>query len=356
MTNGVHRRPQEEHMTEKILITGGAGFIGSHCARYFAEKGIKVVIIDNLSRKGTQDNLTWLKEKWPITHYPVDIRNNDALQTVFAKEKKFDAVLHLAAQVAVTTSVKDPREDFDINALGTFNMLESIRRTAPETPFLFSSTNKVYGHLPNVAVSEANNRYVFKDKKGISEAQTLDFHSPYGCSKGCADQYVIDYARIYGMRTVSFRQSCIYGERQFGVEDQGWVAWFTIAGILGRPVTVYGDGKQVRDILFVTDLVKLFETAIERKELLKGDAYNIGGGHANTLSLLELIDILEKAGIEMRYTFDDWRPGDQKVFVSDNGKAEQALGWRPTMDPESGIHRLIRWVSSHQDLLKSVLS
>ena len=342
-------------MTENILITGGAGFIGSHCARYFAEKGYGIVIIDNLSRKGTRDNLAWLKEKWPITHYPVDIRNYEQLLEVFKKEKRFDAVLHLAAQVAVTTSVKDPREDFDINALGTFNMLEAVRQTALKTPFLFSSTNKVYGNLPEVDVIMADNRYTFKDIKGVTETQTLDFHSPYGCSKGCADQYVIDYARIYGMRTVCFRQSCIYGERQFGVEDQGWVAWFIIAGVLGRPVTIYGDGKQVRDILFAEDLVKLYETAIEKKSLLRGETYNIGGGFANTLSLLELVEILKKEGVELKITFADWRPGDQKVFVSDNEKAQQTLGWYPTVDPENGIRRLIAWVTSHQDLLRRVL-
>jgi CDP-paratose 2-epimerase len=342
-------------MTDTILITGGAGFIGCHCSQYFAEKGYRVVIVDNLSRKGTRDNLAWLKEKWPITHYPVDIRNPEQLGDVFIQEKKFDAVLHLAAQVAVTTSVKDPREDFDINALGTFNMLECVRQTMPETPFLFSSTNKVYGNLPAVAVVEAGNRYTFKDIKGVSETQTLDFHSPYGCSKGCADQYVIDYARIYGMRTACFRQSCIYGERQFGVEDQGWVAWFIIAGVLGRPVTIYGDGKQVRDILFVEDLVKLYETAIEKGPRLRGEAYNIGGGQVNTLSLLELVEILKNEGVELNYTFDDWRPGDQKVFVSDNDKAQQTLGWNPKVDPENGIRQLIAWVTSHQDLLRRVL-
>ena len=343
-------------MTDKILITGGAGFIGCHCTRYFAEKGYRIVIIDNLSRKGTRDNLGWLTEKWPITHYPADIRNYGQIRDVFEKEKKFEAVLHLAAQVAVTTSVKDPREDFDINALGTFNMLESVRQTAPETPFLFSSTNKVYGHLPGIDVAEAGNRYMFKDIKGITEGQILDFHSPYGCSKGCADQYVIDYARIYGMHTVCFRQSCIYGERQFGVEDQGWVAWFIIAGVLGKPVTIYGDGKQVRDILFVTDLVKLFETAIEKRALLRGEAFNIGGGYANTLSLLELVEILRKEGVELKYTFEGWRPGDQKVFVSDNEKALKILEWKPTVDPENGIRRLIAWVTSHQELLQRVLA
>ena len=342
-------------MKNKILITGGAGFIGCHCVRYFAEKGFQIVIVDDLSRKGTKDNLVWLRRRWPITHYGVDIRDNQKLRHVFENEGQLKAVLHLAAQVAVTTSVQNPREDFEINALGTFNLLESVRQTTPQTPFLFASTNKVYGHLSNIEVTEAETRYRFKDIAGVAESQTLDFHSPYGCSKGCADQYVIDYARIYGMRTVSFRQSCIYGERQFGVEDQGWVAWFTIAGVLGKPVTIYGDGKQVRDILFIKDLVELYAMAIENKNLLKGEAYNIGGGHVNTLSLLELLELLSKEGIELNYTFDDWRPGDQKVFVSDNAKVLRILGWKPTTGPKDGVRRLIDWVSSHQDLLRSVL-
>jgi len=342
-------------MPKKILVTGGAGFIGCHCVKYFAEKGCQIVIIDNLSRKGASHNLDWLKKHYPIVHHQADVRDADQISNVFKIEKRFDAVIHLAAQVAVTLSVVNPREDFDINAMGTFNLLEAVRLTCPDTPLIFASTNKVYGHLPNFEVIDTGSRYTFKDSAGVSELQTLDFHSPYGCSKGCADQYVVDYARIYDMHTVSFRQSCIYGERQFGVEDQGWVAWFVIAAVLGIPITIYGDGKQVRDILFVDDLVKLFYTALQEGPDLKGSAYNIGGGLENTLSLLELIEILNNEGLELSYTFEDWRPGDQKVFISDNTKALKKLGWKPSVSPTQGIRKLISWVREHQALLRSVL-
>jgi CDP-paratose 2-epimerase len=346
---------EEETMSPKILITGGAGFIGCHCVKHFAEKGFHVVVIDNLSRKGSSHNLNWLGKQYPIVHHPVDVRDADQVSHVFNVEKRFDAVIHLAAQVAVTLSVVNPREDFNINALGTFNLLEAARSACPETPLIFASTNKVYGHLPNFEVIDSGSRYAFKDHAGVSELQTLDFHSPYGCSKGCADQYVVDYARIYDMHTVSFRQSCIYGERQFGVEDQGWVAWFIIAAVLGIPITIYGDGKQVRDILFVSDLVDLFDRAIQEGSRLKGDAYNIGGGLENTLSLLELMEILNNEGLALSYSFEDWRPGDQKVFVSDNSKALKKLGWQPKVSPAVGIRRLISWVRGHEELLRSVL-
>jgi CDP-paratose 2-epimerase len=338
-----------------LLITGGAGFIGCHCVKHFAEKGFRVVVIDNLSRKGSSQNLTWLRKHHPVIHHQIDVRDADQVSDVFKIEKRFDAVIHLAAQVAVTLSVENPREDFVINALGTFNLLEAVRLRCPDTTLIFSSTNKVYGRLPNFEIITLGNRYTFKDRKGVSELQGLDFHSPYGCSKGCADQYVIDYARIYDMRTVCFRQSCIYGERQFGVEDQGWVAWFVIAAVLGIPVTIYGDGKQVRDILFVTDLVELFDTAIQEGSGLKGNAYNIGGGPENTLSLLELIDMLKKEGLNLSYAFEDWRPGDQKVFISDNTKVLKKMGWRPNVSPAVGVRRLINWVRNHEELLRSVL-
>jgi CDP-paratose 2-epimerase len=340
---------------KNLLVTGGAGFIGCHCVKHFAEKGYRVVVIDNLSRKGSSQNLDWLKEHYPVVHHQVDVRDADQISNVVKIEKRFEAVIHLAAQVAVTLSVVNPREDFDINALGTFNLLEAVRLSNPETPFIFASTNKVYGHLPNFEVVASGNRYTFKDQPGVSEMQTLDFHSPYGCSKGCADQYVVDYARIYDMHTVSFRQSCIYGERQFGVEDQGWVAWFVIAAVLGIPVTIYGDGKQVRDILFVSDLVELFDKAIQEGQGLKGNAFNIGGGLENTLSLLELIEILKNEGLELSYTFEGWRPGDQKVFISDNARVIKELGWRPKVSPTQGIKKLISWVREHQELLRRVL-
>ncbi|MEE8481448.1 MAG: GDP-mannose 4,6-dehydratase [Desulfobacterales bacterium] len=343
-------------MADKILITGGAGFIGCHCAKYFAEKNYDIVIVDNLSRKGTPYNLKWLKEAFPVAHYNTDVRNFGQVADIFKKEKGFAAVIHLAAQVAVTTSVVNPREDFNINALGAFNLLECLRNYCPDTPLIYASTNKVYGYLPNVEVIESNQRYTFKDKSGIGESQLLDFHSPYGCSKGCADQYVIDYARIYGLRTVSFRQSCIYGERQFGVEDQGWVAWFIIAGVLGMPITIYGDGKQVRDILFISDLIELFDKALNNKTILTGEAYNIGGGTENTLSLLELIDFLKGEGLNLQFKFEDWRPGDQKVYISDSSKAWEKLNWRPKVSPSTGIRRLMKWVQAHKDLIRQLLT
>ncbi len=342
-------------MAKKILITGGAGFIGCHTTRYFASKGHEVVIIDNLSRKGTPENLDWLREGHPVTHYETDIRDFEAVTDIFKREKGFSDVIHLAAQVAVTTSVANPRDDFDINALGTFNMLEAVRHFCPHAPFIYASTNKVYGLLPHIEVVEGARRYEIKGKKGVSESEPLDFHSPYGCSKGSADQYVVDYARIYGLKTVSFRQSCIYGERQFGVEDQGWMAWFIIAGILGRSVSIYGDGKQVRDVLYVHDLVKLYEKSMEQRNALSGKAYNVGGGLENSLSLLEFIEILKDQDLQLSFTFGDWRPGDQRVFISDNTKVEKELDWKPETAPDQGIRNLMSWVRENKKMLNFLL-
>jgi CDP-paratose 2-epimerase len=261
-------------------------------------------------------------------------------------------VLHLAAQVAVTTSVTAPREDFEINALGTFNVLEAVREAGITAPLLYSSTNKVYGEMTDVGVGEQNGRYGYQTlPSGVSEHRNLDFHSPYGCSKGAADQYVIDYHRIYGLRTIVFRQSCIYGYRQFGAEDQGWVAWFMIASQLGRPITVYGDGKQVRDVLFVDDLLDAYDAAFAAGDRAVGQAYNIGGGTENVLSLLELLSYIEKRqNRKLPYKFAGWRPGDQKVFVSDIRKAQAELGWAPKTDCVRGLGLLYDWVSENQGL------
>jgi CDP-paratose 2-epimerase len=260
-------------------------------------------------------------------------------------------VLHLAAQVAVTTSVLEPRHDFEVNALGTFNLLESVRRLAPDAVLLYASTNKVYGGLESEGVEEHGRRYRFRRVAGIPETQPLDFHSPYGCSKGAADQYVRDYARIYQLRTVCFRQSCIYGYRQFGVEDQGWVAWFTIAAVTGQPVTIYGDGKQVRDLLFVDDLVDAYDAAVARAEAVRGGVFNLGGGPEHTLSLLELVDMLEHlTGRPLHPRFADWRPGDQPVFVADISRARSALGWQPQVDVRTGLQRLYSWVEENRTL------
>jgi CDP-paratose 2-epimerase len=336
---------------KSILITGGAGFIGVNSASHFAAKGWNVVILDNLSRRGTEDNLRWLQERSRVEFDRADVRDSAAVSAI-VKARRPDVLLHLAAQVAVTTSVADPREDFEINAAGTFNVLEAVRQHSPTTFVITASTNKVYGKMHDVPVTERNGRYEYTSLPGgADENQQLDFHSPYGCSKGVADQYTIDYSRIYGLKTVAFRQSCIYGTRQFGIEDQGWVAWFTIAAVLGKPITIYGDGKQIRDVLHVQDLARAYEAAIEHQEQASGQAFNIGGGPGNTLSLLELLAQLEqelKIKIPLRWA--DWRPGDQPVFVCNVQKAKERLGWAPAIGVREGVTSLISWVDQNRGL------
>lgn len=335
-----------------ILITGGAGFIGINSARYFASRGWKVVILDNLSRAGTDDNLRWLQQSQvQFEFHKADIREASALERIVA-EVKPEALLHLAAQVAVTTSVTNPREDFDINALGTFNVLEAVRLHSPKTFVLTASTNKVYGKMEEIAVTERNGRYEYRDlPQGVDEHQQLDFHSPYGCSKGVADQYTLDYARIYGLDTAAFRQSCVYGTRQFGIEDQGWVAWFAIAAVLGKQISIYGDGKQIRDVLHVEDIARAYEAAIENRAKVRGQAFNIGGGAGNTLSLLELLDLLRKElGKPIDPIFADWRPGDQPVFVCNLAKANDLLSWQPQLSVTQGVRQLIGWVRDNEPL------
>lgn len=341
----------------KWIITGGAGFIGVNTACSLLTKGDEIVIVENLSRKGTAENLAWLRTQGQIEFMECDIRNADDLSSVFLSHRDAGAILHLAAQVAVTTSVTDPRTDFEINALGTFNALEALRKHIPEAAFLYASTNKVYGSMDDLRVTEQNGRYAYTDRpEGVAEDYPLDFHSPYGCSKGAGDQYVIDYARIYDLKTVSLRQSCIYGPHQFGVEDQGWVAWFTIASVLGRPLSVYGDGKQVRDLLHVEDLVRCYTSAVGNIENCKGKAYNIGGGTSNVLSLLELLDHLQELiGSEIPFKYDDWRPGDQRVFVSDISKAEKELQWKPRISVREGVEELYKWVQDNKSTLELVL-
>lgn len=337
----------------QIVITGGAGFIGVNAARHFASRGWRVCLVDDLSRKGSPENLDWLRGEAAVDFEGADIRDAAALEAIVAARRP-RAVLHLAGQVAVTTSVVDPRTDFEINALGTFNLLEAVRRTSPESIVLNASTNKVYGKLEGVEVELRGGRWELRDvPAGISERQPLDFHSPYGCSKGVADQYTIDYGRIYGLRTLTLRQSCIYGTRQMGVEDQGWVAWFVIAAQLGRPVSIYGDGRQIRDLLWVDDLVALYEAAIDGAERGVTGAFNVGGGPSNTMSLLELVERLEAiTGGPLAPRFEPWRPGDQKAFVSDIGEAERRLGWRPRVSVGEGIERLARWVDSERVLFE----
>ena len=343
----------------KVIITGGAGFIGSNAAARQLARGNEVVVLDNLSRRGAERNWSWLQGQHPgavsgggLTLARADLRASEAVDAVFAAHADAEVVLHLGGQVAVTTSVVNPREDFEINALGTFNVLEAARRLPRLRALLYASTNKVYGGMEDVGIVEHGGRYAYAAlPQGVSETQQLDFHSPYGCSKGAADQYTADYARIYGLPTVTLRQSCIYGPRQLGVEDQGWVAWFTIAAVTGKPVTIYGDGRQVRDLLFVDDLCEAYDAAVERMDRTSGQVFNLGGGPDNTLSLLELVEHLDRlTGRPLRPAFAGWRPGDQPVFVADVTRASEALGWRPRTGVTEGVEKLARWVQENRAL------
>ncbi len=340
-------------MPRNYLITGGAGFIGSNYVARLLKRGDGVIIYDNLSRAGAVRNLDWLRKVYGENSFRLvqaDVRD---FQTLQQAAREADVIVHLAGQVAVTTSVVDPRNDFEINALGTFNVLEAARLSGRDPIVIYASTNKVYGGMEEVRVKELESRYAYVDYPfGIPETFGLDFHSPYGCSKGCGDQYTRDYSRIYGLRTVVMRQSCIYGTRQFGIEDQGWVAWFVIAAVKRLPITIYGDGKQVRDVLFVEDLCDVYDLAIERIELSAGQVFNIGGGADFTISVWqEFGPLLEKLlGEDIPVKRGDWRPGDQRVFISDIRKAQQVLGWKPKVGVEEGIQRLYEWVKSNQDL------
>ncbi len=340
-------------MAKNYLITGGAGFIGSNYVHRLLQRGEKVTLYDNLIRAGASKNLAWLEESLGQNGSRLIVGDvaDAALLTDAAKDA--DIIVHLAGQVAVTTSVIHPREDFEANALGTFNTLEAARASGRDPVFVYASTNKVYGGMEDVALAEDPTRWRYADlEHGCPETQPLDFHSPYGCSKGAGDQYVRDYARIYGMRTVVMRQSCIYGPRQFGIEDQGWVAWFVIAAVLGRPITIYGDGKQVRDVLHVDDLLDAYDAAIEKIDGVVGRVYNIGGGPENVMSVwAEFGPILEKLlDRKVEVARGDWRPGDQKVFYADIRKAERELGWKPKIGVEQGVERLFEWVKENQNL------
>jgi CDP-paratose 2-epimerase len=336
----------------KWIITGGAGFIGCHAAARFHAAGDRVVVVDNLSRRGADANLEWLRGQGVTDFVKADIRDAEAMRRVVSENADASAVLHLAAQVAVTTSVADPRADFDINALGTFNVLEAVRLAGGGPAVIYSSTNKVYGNLEHVRVVERNGRYAYEDlPNGVDESEPLDFHSPYGCSKGAGDQYVRDYARIFGLKTVVFRQSCIYGTRQFGIEDQGWISWFCLATLRGQRFTIFGDGKQIRDTLWVGDLVDAYEAALARIDSVSGEVFNIGGGPSNTLSLLELVAMLEEHfGRRLNPPHAEWRPGDQRVFVADVRKAGRLLGWRPKVSTAEGVAKLLAWIGENKHL------
>lgn len=335
----------------KILITGGAGFIGCNLAARLIKDGHVVTVFDNLSRKGSECNLEWLREHGQFKLEHGDVTAADDVKRVF-DAGPFDGIIHLAAQVAVTTSVLDPMHDFRTNVIGTVNMLEALRLRSPGALFTLASTNKVYGSLHDVPVNSNDRRYFFADRPlGINEQTNLDFHSPYGCSKGSADQYVIDYGRIYNLKTVVLRKSCIYGLRQFGVEDQGWLAWFLIAHELGRPITLYGNGKQVRDVLFIDDLADLYVRLLTGYKPDAPHFFNVGGGPDNTLSLIESMELIERVtGRKLTYTLGDWRAGDQPIYVSDIRRVEQAYGWKPKVNPSVGLERLARWVHDNRQL------
>lgn len=331
-----------------VLITGGAGFIGCNLAHRLASDGHKVLIFDNLSRAGVEENLAWLQATHGdrIEAIVADIRHKETVETAVSRARR---VYHLAAQVAVTTSLADPVHDFTVNAAGTLNVLEAVRARDEPPPLVFTSTNKVYGKLAGVNFAAQGDRYGPKDAllagRGVGEDQPLDFASPYGCSKGAADQYVLDYARSFGLPMAVFRMSCIYGPHQFGTEDQGWVAHFIRRALAGETITLYGDGRQVRDILYVDDLVDALILAQDRIGSLRGDAFNIGGGTDNTVSLLELLDRFPALiGVKADRRFDDWRPGDQPWYVSDTGRYFARTGWRPRVGVDDGLMRLARWL------------
>ena len=340
-------------MKRHYLVTGGAGFIGSNYVNRLLQRGEEVIIYDNLSRGGARPNLEWLEQNFGDGSFDVivgDVRDAGAIAEAALDA---DVIVHLAGQVAVTTSVTDPRDDFESNALGTFNTLEAARLSGRNPIFIYASTNKVYGGMEEVKLQEETTRWRYKDLvNGCPETQPLDFHSPYGCSKGTGDQYVRDYSRIYGLRSVVFRQSCIYGPRQFGVEDQGWVAWFIIAAVTGKPITIYGDGKQVRDILYVEDLLNAYDLAVEKNDTAAGCVYNMGGGPENVMSIwTEFSPILERLlGEPIEVARGDWRPGDQRVFYADIHKAERELGWKPKVGVEEGIQKLFTWVKENREL------
>lgn len=335
----------------KHLVIGGAGFIGSNLANTLLSQGDSVTVFDNLSRQGSQKNLDWLLSLHPNLNFiKADIvKDQDILNEAV---KSADRIYHLAAQVAVTTSVLDPRHDFEINALGTFNVLESLRLFNPKATLIYTSTNKVYGAMEDVALIETDTRYSYQDFSGISENYPLDFHSPYGCSKGCGDQYVRDYSRIYNLNTIVFRQSCIYGPRQFGVEDQGWVAWFVIALMTNQKITIYGDGKQVRDLLYVDDLIRAYQMAADNIQKTRGQVFNLGGGPNNSISIyFDFKKLLEKLfSKNIDAPFAPARPGDQKIFVTDINKAKEFFGWEPLTNVETGLKNLYLWVKDNLSL------
>ncbi|MEW6013163.1 MAG: NAD-dependent epimerase/dehydratase family protein [Elusimicrobiota bacterium] len=337
----------------KYLITGGCGFVGSNLAEAVINKNEELIILDNLYRYGSEKNLKWLKSKAKFKFYKTDIRDYSKVSKII-KDAKPDVIFHLAGQVAMTTSLKEPYFDFEVNAKGSLNVLEAVRLYSPNSIVLYSSTNKVYGDLEQFNYKETETRYICKEyPKGFPENIPLDFHSPYGCSKGSADQYMLDYSRMFGLKTVVFRHSSMYGGRQFATYDQGWVGWFCQKAIeikngkLKEPFTISGTGKQVRDVLYCDDVVDLYFEAIKNIEKAKGKSFNIGAGYENSLSLIELFQFLEeKLDIKMEYKKLPFRESDQKVFIADISKAKNKIGWTPKVSAVKGIYRMIEWLEN----------
>lgn len=335
----------------RLLITGGCGFLGSNLAADALSRGDELVVFDNLYRNGSRDNLAWLQGQGKFCFEHGDIRNQNDITRVIQSFKP-EAIFHLAGQVAMTTSIANPRMDFEVNAMGTHNVLEAVRIHAPEAMVVYSSTNKVYGDLEQYSYRETATRFeCVEHPNGFGEKTPLDFHSPYGCSKGAADQYMLDYARIFGLRTVVFRHSSMYGGRQFATYDQGWVGWFcqkaleTSRGQLKEPFTISGSGKQVRDVLHAEDMKRLYAVVVSNIDKAKGQAFNIGGGIANSLSLLELFTLLEEfSGVRLNYTRLPVRESDQRVFVADIAKAQELLGWKPEVSSREGVAKMFEWV------------
>lgn len=335
----------------KILISGGCGFLGSNLAAYGIQKGYDITVLDNLSRYGSYANLEWLRSLGEFVYIHGDTRNKNDVENVI-KENQFDAVFHLAGQVAMTTSIANPYKDFETNTMGTINMLDSIRKYSPQTAIFYSSTNKVYGDLENYSYIENEKRYVCKEfPTGFDESVPLDFRSPYGCSKGAADQYMLDYYRIFGVKATVFRHSSMYGSRQFATYDQGWVGWFVEKAMEKKlnkdcdAFTISGNGKQVRDILHANDMINLYYTALENTDQVCGQAYNIGGTMEQSLSLLELFDMLnEILDIKLEYVQLPPRVSDQKVFVADTTKIRNAIGWVPKVTALAGVTDMVSWI------------
>jgi CDP-paratose 2-epimerase len=330
-----------------VLITGGAGFIGCNLADRLLSDGCPVLVFDNLSRAGVEQNLDWLRRKHPgrVQIEMADVRDRYALRRAVQRASQ---VFHLAAQVAVTTSLSDPVEDFEVNLVGTLNLLEELRALDHPPPLIYTSTNKVYGHLDDLSLRASRSRYEPRSPRGrsVAEDRPLSFQSPYGCSKGAADQYVVDYARSFGLPAAVFRMSCIYGPHQFGTEDQGWVAHFLIRALEGRPVSIYGTGLQVRDLLFIEDLVDALLLAQRHIAEISGSAFNIGGGAENTVSLLELMGLINDIhGSQPKTHFEPWRVADQRYYVSDTTKFHNVTGWSPRVGVREGVARLYRWLA-----------